>query len=42
MLGEIDAVSWSIGGALHRSQVGQGADRGHRLRRDLDVDLIAS
>jgi hypothetical protein len=41
-LGEIYAVAWSTGGALHRSYVGEGADRSDRVRRDFDPDLIAS
>ena len=41
-LGEIYAVAWSIGGAFHRSQVGEGADRSDGVRRDFDADLISS
>lgn len=41
-LGEIYVVPWSAGGALHRSEVGEGADRSDRVRRDFDTDLIVS
>ena len=41
-LSEIYVVPWSTGGALHRSEVGEGADWSDRVRRDFDTDLIAS
>ena len=41
-LSEIYVVPWSTGGALHRSEVDEGADRSDRVGGDFDKDLIAS
>jgi hypothetical protein len=38
-LGEIYAIARSVSGPFHRSQVGEGADGGDRVRGDLDADL---
>jgi hypothetical protein len=40
-LGEIHAIARSVSRPLHRSQVGEGADGGDRVRGDLDKDLVS-